>query len=171
MLGKIMTNVGGNTLSGSKKLKSGSNAIFGLSIILFGQIANLLVFFYRPASDSNLEEFFDYLSKYENKKYVVDFNVNIGAFNIQKYNTKGHYNRIHCERDGIASSHKLLAWMTYLNDVEDGGETVFVNQNIEVKPEIGKTLIWPADWTHAHTGEIVNSGSKYIITGWMHLDL
>lgn len=57
-----MTNVEENTLSGSKKLKSGSNAIFGLSIILFGQIANLLVFFYRPASDSNLEEFFDYLS-------------------------------------------------------------------------------------------------------------
>ena len=115
--------------------------------------------------------YFDYLSKYENKKYVVDFNVNIGAFNIQKYNTKGHYNRIHCERDGIASSHKLLAWMTYLNDVEDGGETVFVNQNIEVKPEIGKTLIWPADWTHIHHAKEVKKGNKYIITGWVDLSI
>ena len=37
-----------------------------------------------------------------------------------------------------------------------------------IKPEIGKTLIWPAEWTHAHKGEVLNSGVKYIITGWMH---
>ena len=61
--------------------------------------------------------------------------------------------------------------MTYLNDVENGGNTNFEFYNLKIKPEMGKTLIWPADWTHAHTGEIVNSGSKYIITGWMHLDL
>ena len=38
----------------------------------------------------------------------------------------------------------------------------------KIKPEIGKTLIWPAEWTHAHKGEILKSGIKYIITGWMH---
>ena len=27
-------------------------------------------------------------------------------------------------------------------------------------PEIGKTLIWPAEWTHAHTGEVLKSGTK-----------
>ena len=31
-----------------------------------------------------------------------------------------------------------------------------------------KTLIWPVEWTHAHTGSILKSGTKYIITGWMH---
>ena len=30
-----------------------------------------------------------------------------------------------------------------------------------------KTLIWPAEWTHAHSGEILKFGKKYIITGWM----
>ena len=39
---------------------------------------------------------------------------------------------------------------------------------IKVKPEIGKTLIWPAEWTHAHTGEVLKSGTKYIVTGWLH---
>ena len=50
--------------------------------------------------------------------------------------------------------------MTYLNDVEDGGNTYFTHYNLRIKPEIGKTLIWPAEWTHAHCGEILNSGVK-----------
>ena len=59
--------------------------------------------------------------------------------------------------------------MTYLNDVNenDGGTTDFNYYNIKVKPERGKTLIWPAEWTHAHSGDIIKSGVKYIITGWM----
>jgi len=55
-----------------------------------------------------------------------------------------------------------------LNDVDDGGETNFKHYGIKIKPETGKTLIWPAEWTHAHTGEILKSGKKYMITGWMH---
>ena len=58
--------------------------------------------------------------------------------------------------------------MTYLNDVQDGGNTYFNHYDLRVKPEIGKTLIWPAEWTHAHSGEVLRSGVKYIITGWMH---
>jgi hypothetical protein len=58
--------------------------------------------------------------------------------------------------------------MTYLNDVKDGGATHFVHQDLSVQPEKGKTLIWPAEWTHAHLGNVVNSGSKTIVTGWIH---
>ena len=68
----------------------------------------------------------------------------------------------------LASSHRVLAWMTYLNTVEDGGSTLFPHYNLEIKPKRGQTLIWPAEWTHAHCGDVVERGSKYIITGWMH---
>ena len=95
-------------------------------------------------------------------------NLDIGAFNIGKYSPGGHFGSIHSERSSIATLHRVFAWMTYLNNVEDGGETNFTHYNIKIKPEIGKTLIWPAEWTHAHAGEILNSGKKYIITGWMH---
>ena len=47
-----------------------------------------------------------------------------------------------------------------------GGETKFSHYGISIKPEIGKTIIWPAEWPHAHSGEILNSGKKYIVTGW-----
>ena len=95
-------------------------------------------------------------------------NTFIGSFNIQKYLPGGHFKLPHSERTSIQNSFRVLAWMSYLNDVEDGGTTAFTHQNMEVKPQKGKTLIWPAEWTHAHIGNIVTSGEKYIITGWMH---
>ena len=69
----------------------------------------------------------------------------------------------------INNLQRLFAWMTYLNDVneEDGGTTDFDYYKIKVKPEKGKTLIWPAEWTHAHYGSILKSGEKFIITGWI----
>tara|TARA_A100001035_G_scaffold250661_1_gene222150 strand:- start:15 stop:629 length:615 start_codon:yes stop_codon:yes gene_type:complete len=95
--------------------------------------------------------------------------LDIPAFNIQKYEKGGHFASTHCERGSIPHMHRVFAWMTYLNDVDSGGETYFEHFNLKIKPEIGKTLIWPAEWTHAHKGEVLNSGLKYIITGWMHL--
>lgn len=92
----------------------------------------------------------------------------LGSFNIQRYSPGGHFLKPHSERTTVGTSHRVLAWMTYLNDVSDGGETEFIHQDIAVQPEKGKTLIWPAEWTHAHRGNIVNSGNKYIITGWLH---
>ena len=92
----------------------------------------------------------------------------IGAFNIQKYIRGGHFKKIHSERSTLETAHRVFAWMTYLNDVQDGGETSFTHFDLHIKPEQGKTLIWPAEWTHAHFGGTVNAGEKYIITGWMH---
>jgi hypothetical protein len=58
--------------------------------------------------------------------------------------------------------------MTYLNDVEDGGGTEFLNQKLVVHAKKGKTLIWPADWTHTHRGVVSPTQEKYIITGWLN---
>jgi len=94
--------------------------------------------------------------------------LDIPSFNIQKYEPGGHYNLMHCERGSLQSMHRVFAWMTYLNDVEDGGETYFKHFDLKIKPKTGNTLIWPAEWTHAHRGETLIKGNKYIITGWMH---
>ena len=99
-----------------------------------------------------------------NKTFPV---VDVPSFNIQKYEKGGHFGSMHCERDSIAVMYRIFAWMTYLNNVEDGGETYFEHFDLKIKPETGKTLIWPAEWTHSHRGEILKSGLKYIVTGWM----
>jgi len=94
--------------------------------------------------------------------------VDIPKFNIQKYELGGHFSSVHCERDSKQNMHRIFAWMTYLNNVDEGGETYFEHFDLKIKPKTGQTLIWPAEWTHAHKGEVLLKGTKYIITGWMH---
>ena len=109
----------------------------------------------------------DYLEQWPFLKQVIP-RVELGTFNLQRYEAGGHFRKPHSERTTVATSHRILAWMTYLNDVAAGGATHFIHQDMAVQPQRGKTLIWPAEWTHAHVGNVVDAGSKYIITGWMH---
>ncbi len=99
----------------------------------------------------------DFCTKYE-----------IGSFNLQKYKPGQHFKKVHTERASLSSLHRIFVFMTYLNDVDDGGSTYFPHYDIEVKPRKGLTLIWPAEWTHAHRGNVLKTGLKYIITGWLH---
>ena len=91
-------------------------------------------------------------------------------FNVQKYEPNQFYSRWHCENNGHQSFQtRVLAFMTYLNTVEVGGETEFMYQNVVSKPIQGKTLIWPAYFTHTHRGCPAPQQNKYIITGWVEL--
>ena len=93
---------------------------------------------------------------------------NIEGVNLQKYNPMGGYKTWHAERLGGMSPgvYRHLVFMTYLNDVDDQGETEFLHQKIKVKPKKGLTLIWPSDWTHTHRGIPSPTQVKYIATGW-----
>ena len=92
----------------------------------------------------------------------------IGSFNLQRYKTGQHFKEIHTERSSLEDLHRIFAFMTYLNDVQEGGSTYFSHYDLEIQPKKGLTLIWPAEWTHAHRGNILRKGSKYIITGWIN---
>ena len=88
---------------------------------------------------------------------------------IQHYKPGGGFKIWHFERNNsdalVARRH--LAFMTYLNTVEDGGGTSFFYQDLTVKADKGLTLIWPSEWTHTHKGEVSKTEEKYIITGWL----
>ena len=104
--------------------------------------------------------------------FLTEFaeNLQIGEFNLQRYQSGQHFQTIHTERSSLGTLHRIFAWMTYLNDVdiEEGGSTFFSHYDLEIQPKKGLTLIWPAEWTHAHKGNLLKADSKYIITGWMH---
>lgn len=108
------------------------------------------------------------------KKYpACDFYASWGitdVINVQYYKPTAGYHEWHTERTTHLhpSAARHLVFMTYLNDVTDGGETEFYHQGIKVKPEKGKTLIWPADWTHTHRGITSPTQEKYIVTGWFN---
>tara|TARA_E500000331_G_C17163828_1_gene672900 strand:- start:223 stop:828 length:606 start_codon:yes stop_codon:yes gene_type:complete len=109
----------------------------------------------------------DYISQWPFLKSISQ-KYEIGFFNLQRYTPGQHFKTIHAERSGIGTLHRVFAFMTYLNDVKEGGSTYFSHYDIEIQPLKGLTLIWPAEWTHAHRGNILNAGKKYIITGWIN---
>ena len=91
----------------------------------------------------------------------------INPFNIQKYKPNEGYFKLHCEKSSFKNAERHLVFMTYLNDVSDGGETEFYYQKLKVKPETGLTLIWGSDWTFMHRGITSKTQTKYIATGWL----
>ena len=96
-------------------------------------------------------------------------NLQVSSFNLQRYQSGQHFQKLHTERSSLENLHRVFAWMTYLNDVEqkDGGSTFFSHYDLAIQPRKGLTLIWPAEWTHAHKGNVLRANNKYIITGWM----
>ena len=88
------------------------------------------------------------------------------SYNIQRYNgeEEGFFS-LHNETSG-SYPYRMLAWMIYLNDALCG--TNFPYQEKTVIPKTGRTVIWPAAWTHPHKGVTPNEGLKYIATGWFY---
>ncbi len=121
--------------------------------------------------NSYFEELFKCYEDYKKQWPFIEKTIeilDIPNFNVQRYNPGDHFSHIHCERGNPKNMHRVFAWMTYLNDIKsENGTTNFTHYNIKIQPEQGKTLIWPAEWTHAHAGEILKLETKYIITGWM----
>jgi len=91
------------------------------------------------------------------------------GLSVQQYPPGGAFVAWHTERAGGMQYcvYRHLAFMTYLNDVEVGGETEFFHQDVKVRPRKGLTLLWPSDWTHTHRGCPAPNEQKTIVTGWL----
>ena len=108
-----------------------------------------------------------YANLYEDVHNHSKFNI-IENYNIQHYNIGGGFKKWHFESSSPVDKSRVLVFMTYLNDVDDGG-TEFKYQNITIPAKKGLTLIWPSGFTHTHRGQISYTKEKYIITGWWSL--
>ena len=86
---------------------------------------------------------------------------------LQKTEIGEGYHMWHFESASRDVGGRLLSFILYLNDVEEGGETEFLYQHKRVKPEKGTLVLFPASFTHTHRGNPPLSNSKYIITGWV----
>ena len=90
--------------------------------------------------------------------------------NIQHYPPKGGFFEEHYENAGPMVARRVLTFQSYLNDIEEGGGTRFVYQDYVTKPGKGKTVLWPAGYTHVHCGVVAPREDKYIMTGWWSYD-
>ena len=85
---------------------------------------------------------------------------------IQKTEPGEGYHIWHCENNSSGYQNRICAWILYLNDVEEGGETEFLFQKSRVKPKTGTFILWPGGFTHPHRGNPPLTGTKYVMTGW-----
>ena len=90
----------------------------------------------------------------------------VDGVNIQYYKPGGGFKIEHSEIMSHSNSHRLMAFMTYLTDTENGG-TEFTYLNWTAPCKKGLTLIWPGNYIYAHRGVISKTEDKMIITGWL----
>lgn len=95
-----------------------------------------------------------------------------GIVNLQRYERDiGGYpywhSEIYPEDERCDPLHRVLFYMYYLNNVEEGGETEFYFQKRSIVPRLGTLVIAPAGFTHTHRGNVPRSNNKYILTSWL----
>ena len=105
---------------------------------------------------------FHYINEYT---YLGNFSYVSSLCLLQKTEPTNGYHLFHAENVNWNLGNRTMAWMVYLNDVEEGGETEFLYQKRKIKPKKGTILIWPGGYTHLHRGNPPMS-DKYIATGW-----
>lgn len=92
------------------------------------------------------------------------------GMSVQKTMPHQGYHAWHQETADVGSGARIVTYMLYLNDVEEGGETEFLYQGIRLKPRTGKLVFFPCGFTFPHRGNPIYKGEKYIVTGWYTYD-
>ena len=117
------------------------------------------------------KEYFNFLQeclKSYMEKYAIQYHGPIfnDIFKVHKVRQTEGYHVWHYEKSVYKHLDRLLAYMTYIEVPKEGGETEFLHQSLRVDPIVGRTLIWPAGFTHMHRGNPPLDGEKMYITGW-----
>jgi len=113
-----------------------------------------------------------YTNEYMQKYSILQHSKQHSAkgMNVQRTSPHQGYHAWHAEAACKSSACRVVNYMVYLNNVEEGGETEFLYQGKRIAPEEGKLVIFPTAFTHPHRGNPIYKGLKYIITGWYTYD-
>lgn len=119
-------------------------------------------------SNEFFETFWGITNSYREKYSVLtNYPLYVWGNKIQRTEPSGGYHVWHYESGGVAFCRRALAYIMYLNDVEDGGETEFLYYSKRIKPKKGTLIIFPSAFSHTHRGNPPLTNTKYIATGWV----
>ena len=114
--------------------------------------------------NQNIKDYIQYIDR----KTEIIHKIHIGndtGYQIQRYIKNEGFYIWHEDSNSDKNGNRILTFMWYLNDVEEGGETSFTS--CKIKPEAGKFVMFPATWSYMHKANKPISSNKYIITGWL----
>ena len=90
----------------------------------------------------------------------------IERFRIKRYNTGVNEGfNTHCDVMNLLSCSRFLSFLWYLNDVDDGGHTIF--NGMKIDPKKGRLVMFPPMWMFPHMGEEPISNTKYIMSSYL----
>ena len=99
----------------------------------------------------------------ENELNNIQKTFNYQNYCIRKYDRYvGQFKSLHSDV-GMSTVRRVCAVLIYLNDVEEGGETIFPVLGEKVTPKKGRVVIFPSYFTHYHYASIPMSSDKYVI--------
>lgn len=91
---------------------------------------------------------------------------------MKKYNNDGKDQfGWHTDVGDYPSARRYLVIFYYLNDVLEGGETVFSLSDeklVQVAPKRGRIVMFPPMWMFPHCGARPISNPKYIVSTYLH---
>ena len=125
---------------------------------------------FEKSFSDNIKLYIDYLQNFT--KSFEDYDINLPSLDFRD---RGYLVRVYNKGEGYFNWHndfsfykdsgfRLLTLIWYLNNVEEGGQTEFIDGTI-IKPKRGSVLIFPTSWYLAHRGKMPLSNKKYIVTG------
>ena len=93
-------------------------------------------------------------------------------YNVLKYEKGQAYHATHTDYFPAGYfGRRHLTGVCFLSNVAEGGELVFPQQGVVVKPEVGQMIIFPSGWTHAHhTLPVLSDDVRYVFQLWWSFD-
>lgn len=95
-----------------------------------------------------------------------EINLDLSHITLKKYYTGQGMGPHYDGQDG--DSYLKFSLVTYINDDYEGGELVFPNHGVTIKPKAGSLVMFPSQEPYIHQAMPIKSGYKYIYnTHWI----
>ena len=93
------------------------------------------------------------------------------SYQVLRYLDGGAYHVVHSDFYPYGMyNRRHLTGVGFLNDVAEGGELVFPQQNDAIRPQAGRFVIFPSGWTHSHKTLPPVGQSRYVLQMWWGFD-
>lgn len=112
----------------------------------------------------------DYLLKFPQANLFPEFRQR-EPYNLIKYKEGQAFHNVHSDYYPFGFlSRRHLTGVIFLNDVKEGGELYFPQQDLTIKSEKDKMIIFPSGWTHVHKTFPPINQERYVLQLWWSFD-